>query len=261
VWHSCSLLSQRANRTHSAALWCQDDAVGQWECPDLFPVRGGGGAPNATHVLKVSVDNVQADYWVVGEMLLVWLFQPAIVSGVCAAGIASGAYDDVSNTFTRSRDDGDMGVSPQKYDYGRFYASKTMYYPPTDEQVLFGWLPEERDVDAHGAPYGWAGVMSLPRSVTVDPTSARVVTAVLDTVESLRVQSSAALFGEVRCRSCCCCRNCDTVKLVLVGVLCVHRRCGVCGVRLMYRPVRACRCSLVPLRTASTACRWRCRSL
>jgi hypothetical protein len=32
-------------------------------------------------------------------------------------------------------------------------------------RLLFGWLPEERPVEADGAPYGWAGVMSLPRQL------------------------------------------------------------------------------------------------
>jgi hypothetical protein len=47
--------------------------VGQWECSDLFPVRGGNSSPSATHVLKASTNG--ADHWVVGEALLVWLFQ------------------------------------------------------------------------------------------------------------------------------------------------------------------------------------------
>ncbi len=57
----------------------------------------------------------------------------------------------------------------QRYDYGGYYASKTYNDPIAGGQVLFGWVLEERNVDAHGDPYGWAGVQSLPRLVTIMP--------------------------------------------------------------------------------------------
>ena len=49
-------------------------------------------------------------------------------------------------------------------DVGSFYASKT-FLSPQYGRLLWGWLPEERLTDAHGAPFGWAGVMSLPREI------------------------------------------------------------------------------------------------
>jgi sucrose-6-phosphate hydrolase SacC (GH32 family) len=49
-------------------------------------------------------------------------------------------------------------------DVGAFYASKS-FLSPAYGRLLWGWLPEERPVDAHGSPWGWAGVMSLPRQI------------------------------------------------------------------------------------------------
>jgi hypothetical protein len=46
----------------------------------------------------------------------------ASVSAVCTAAIETGTYDDASNSFTRSPSDGDMGISPQKYDCGHYFA-------------------------------------------------------------------------------------------------------------------------------------------
>jgi hypothetical protein len=50
------------------------------------------------------------------------------------------------------------------FDVGAFYASKSVYLPEVG-RILWGWIPEERLVDSNGAPYGWAGVMSLPRLI------------------------------------------------------------------------------------------------
>lgn len=54
--------------------------------------------------------------------------------------------------------------STMALDVGSFYASKSFL---SDElgRVMWGWLPEERPTDPHGSPFGWAGVMSLPRQV------------------------------------------------------------------------------------------------
>lgn len=49
-------------------------------------------------------------------------------------------------------------------DPGAFYASKT-FLSDVHGRLLWGWLPEERPTDSHGDPFGWAGVMSLPREI------------------------------------------------------------------------------------------------
>lgn len=50
--------------------------------------------------------------------------------------------------------------------------------------MLWGWVPEERSVDGHGAPYGWASVMSLPRVIVVR--DGRVRTSPLPELAGLR---------------------------------------------------------------------------
>lgn len=49
-------------------------------------------------------------------------------------------------------------------------------------QVLFGWLPEERNTDANGNPWGWAGVQSLPRAVTLSSNGKKLYTYPIDAV-------------------------------------------------------------------------------
>ncbi|EDQ91269.1 uncharacterized protein MONBRDRAFT_6362 [Monosiga brevicollis MX1] len=101
-----------------------DDNSEQWECPDFFAVPNKG---SDVYCLKASTKG--RDYWVLGT------------------------YDDANNmTFVRQTPD--MGNDTMLYDYGRFYASKRFYDPVNERQILFGWVAEERTVDAHGAPYG-----------------------------------------------------------------------------------------------------------
>jgi hypothetical protein len=140
-----------------------DSEAVMWECPDIFPLDDvnlaeNGGSP--LWVMKYSIGPGPAydqpwgtigprDYYVTGS------YNPM-------GGASDSAIDFQSNgmlwaaAMNRSR----LVV----LDIGAFYASKS-YKVPEVGRVLWGWLPEERLVDAHGEPYGWAGAMSFPRVV------------------------------------------------------------------------------------------------
>jgi len=68
-------------------------------------------------------------------------------------------------------------------DYGSFYAPKTQL-DKSGNRILWGWIPETRPVAEYSAS-GWAGLMSLPRVLTVGA-DGRLKIAVSPAVEKLR---------------------------------------------------------------------------
>lgn len=68
-------------------------------------------------------------------------------------------------------------------DYGSYYAPKTQL-DKSGQRILWGWLPETRPESQYRAA-GWAGMMSLPRVLTVDG-SGRLAMTVSPAVEMLR---------------------------------------------------------------------------
>jgi beta-fructofuranosidase len=62
----------------------------------------------------------------------------------------------------------EMLFHPQKegiLDYGSYYAAKTQL-DANGQRILWGWIPETRPVEEYRAA-GWAGMMSLPRVLTL----------------------------------------------------------------------------------------------
>lgn len=68
-------------------------------------------------------------------------------------------------------------------DWGAYYAAKTML-DANGKRILWGWIPETRP-DADLIAAGWAGVMSLPRVLSLTPTD-ELQTAVATEVQKLR---------------------------------------------------------------------------
>jgi beta-fructofuranosidase len=68
-------------------------------------------------------------------------------------------------------------------DYGSYYAPKTQL-DKSGQRILWGWIPETRPLEQYRAA-GWAGMMSLPRVVTVDE-SGLLSMSVAPAVEILR---------------------------------------------------------------------------
>jgi beta-fructofuranosidase len=101
-----------------------------WECPDFFPLGD-------RHVLVVSV-------WDYDRTLYPLYF--------------TGAY--AGHKFTPER--------LHRLDFGAsFYAPQSLR-DAQGRRIMWGWLREEREPQAHVAA-GWAGVMSLPRVLSLRP--------------------------------------------------------------------------------------------
>ena len=117
-----------------------------WECPDFFPL-GEGVAQR--HVLIYSTNG--RSYWISGRLSpRTMRFEPEH-SGVL--------------------------------DYGSYYAPKTQL-DAEGRRILWGWIPETRSLEAYKAA-GWAGLMSLPRLLTLGE-DGRLRQQVAGAVEQLR---------------------------------------------------------------------------
>ncbi|XXG88437.1 hypothetical protein AAC387_Pa12g0646 [Persea americana] len=142
--------------------------TGMWECPDLYPVSKSGRNgldPSANgkgikHVLKVSLDDKKFEYYTIGH----YTFQ-------------TDRYvpDDTSA-------DNSTGL---RYDYGKFYASKTFYDSGMKRRVLWGWM-NESDSTISDITKGWAGIQCIPRQVWLDSNGRQLVQWPIKEVESLR---------------------------------------------------------------------------
>lgn len=147
--------------------------TGMWECVDFYPVSttGMNGLDTSVnglgikHVLKVSLDDNKKDFY------------------------ALGTYDPVNNTWTPDDPELDVGIGI-RYDYGKFYASKTFYDQNKKRRVLWGWVGET-DRDYADKQKGWSGLQAIPRVVTFDmKTKTNIIQWPVEEVESLRVNST-----------------------------------------------------------------------
>lgn len=114
--------------------------TGMWECPDFFPVltKGVSGVDtsvdgdNVRHVLKVSLDDKKHDYYLIGS------------------------YDGKKDKFIP--DSGfENSESVLRYDYGKYYASKTFFDKEKNRRILLGWVNESSSV-ADDLKKGWSGI-------------------------------------------------------------------------------------------------------
>jgi len=89
-------------------------------------------------------------------------------------------YSTMGKVFWQSGhlDPATMKFTPAKsglLDLDAFYAPKTQL-DPHGRRILWGWIPERRSDDALRAA-GWAGMMSLPRVLNLDPDGTLRITA------------------------------------------------------------------------------------
>ncbi|XP_020276841.1 6(G)-fructosyltransferase-like [Asparagus officinalis] len=158
------------------------DIVGMWECTDLYPVSVSGPSThlglensvppgeNVKHVLKAGLNDEWHDYYAIGT------------------------YDREGNKWTPDDESLDVGIG-LRYDWGKFYASRTFYDPVKRRRVLWGYVGETdtRSVDVQK---GWASVEGLPRTVLFDvKTGSNLLTWPAEEVESLR--SSSKNFSNI----------------------------------------------------------------
>ncbi|KAH7425879.1 hypothetical protein KP509_11G075800 [Ceratopteris richardii] len=127
------------------------EGTGMWECLDFYPVLKNGSpigistsryGAHVKHVLKASMDDSKLDFYVIGT------------------------YDHQSHTFTPDDRSVDLGRG-HRYDYGKFYASKSFYDDKGERRILWGWI-NESDSMQNDIRKGWASVQALPRQVWFD---------------------------------------------------------------------------------------------
>ncbi|KAL6861686.1 hypothetical protein ACP4OV_017386 [Aristida adscensionis] len=160
--------------------------TGMWECVDFYPVAAGGAAAAhgvdmseamaaagdgggdaaVVHVLKASMDDERRDYYALGR------------------------YDAAANRWAPVDAAADLGAGGLRYDWGRFYASKTFYDPAKRRRVLWGWVAEADSERADRAK-GWASLQAIPRTVRLDTmTGANLLQWPVEEVEALRANST-----------------------------------------------------------------------
>ncbi|KAL9304358.1 hypothetical protein ACSQ67_021621 [Phaseolus vulgaris] len=111
---------------------------GMWECPDFFPVLKNGqlgvdtsvNGDHVRHVLKASMKS--QDYYMIGS------------------------YNAAKDVFLPDKGF-DEFVS--RYDYGKYYASKSFFDDGKKRRVLFGWV-DESSIEADDIKKGWSGIIA-----------------------------------------------------------------------------------------------------
>ncbi|CAI0377782.1 unnamed protein product [Linum tenue] len=144
--------------------------TGMWECVDFYPVlvNGTKGLDTSAvgegikHVLKASLDDTKLDHFAVGT------------------------YDPVKDLWTPDDPESDVGIG-LKYDYGRYYASKTFYDEEKQRRILWGWI-NETDTEFDDLKKGWASLQTIPRTVVLDSKTGRdLLQWPVEEIESLRL--------------------------------------------------------------------------
>lgn len=112
-----------------------------WECPDFYPVsiNDKNGVDTSTqdevtrHVLKASFND--KDYYIMGK------------------------YVPKTDSYVVETDFMDAG-SDLRYDYGKFYASKTFFDSAKKRRILWGWITES-DSESNDIEKGWSGLQVI----------------------------------------------------------------------------------------------------
>ncbi|KAL0403063.1 UNVERIFIED_CONTAM: Beta-fructofuranosidase, soluble isoenzyme I [Sesamum radiatum] len=143
--------------------------TGMWECIDFYPISlmeangldTSANGPGIKHVMKASSFDDGNDYY------------------------ALGTYDPIKNKWTPDDPELDVGIG-LRYDYGKYYASKTFYDHNKKRRILWGWI-KETDAEELHILKGWACVQSIPRTVVFDQkTGNDILQWPVEEVESLR---------------------------------------------------------------------------
>lgn len=120
------------------------EGTGMWECPDFFPVArtDSRGIDTTTfsgkmikHVLKVSLTDTFHDYYTIGT------------------------YDQVRDVYVPDKGFVQDETAP-RYDYGKFYASKSFYDSVNRRRILWGWV-NESSLEKDNVNKGWAGLQVI----------------------------------------------------------------------------------------------------
>ncbi|XP_024639080.1 beta-fructofuranosidase, cell wall isozyme isoform X2 [Medicago truncatula] len=148
--------------------------IGMLECPDFFPVLINGtfgldtsikyDHDSIRYVLKVSLIDVSHDYYLIGT------------------------YDTIKdvyipkNGFEQNNNELTLVI---RYDYGKFYASKTFYDDAKKRRVLWGWI-NESSIREDDVQKGWSGIQAIPRTLWLDKSGKQLIQWPIVEIEKLR---------------------------------------------------------------------------
>ncbi|CAN8312052.1 unnamed protein product [Cochlearia groenlandica] len=148
--------------------------TGMWECVDFYPVSKtttngldtSVNGPDVKHIVKASLDDTRIDHYAVGS------------------------YFDSNGTWVPDDPSINIGMSTSlRYDYGKFYASKTFYDQNKNRRILWGWIGES-DSEAADVQKGWSSLQGIPRTVVLDTkTRKNLVQWPVEETKSLRLSS------------------------------------------------------------------------
>ncbi|KAE8646511.1 hypothetical protein Csa_015867 [Cucumis sativus] len=144
------------------------DGSGMWECPDFYPVAKTGrrgvdttvNGKNVKHVLKVSLDDTRHDVYTIGT------------------------YDVEKDIYVPNKGSIE-GYSGLRYDYGKYYASKTFYDGQKKRRVLWGWVNESSSVE-DDIKKGWSGIQGIPRTIWLDASGKQLIQWPIEEIQKLR---------------------------------------------------------------------------
>ncbi|XP_062013968.1 beta-fructofuranosidase, insoluble isoenzyme CWINV1-like [Rosa rugosa] len=144
--------------------------TGMWECPDFFPVSKNSpvgldtskNGPDVKHVLKVSLSKSFKEYYTIGT------------------------YNLKKDIYIPDKGsvESDTGL---RYDYGKFYASKTFFDSAKNRRILWGWINESSSVD-DDIKKGWSGLQAVPRTLVLDKSGKQLVQWPVVELEKLRIK-------------------------------------------------------------------------
>ncbi|KAL7180390.1 hypothetical protein ACSBR1_043566 [Camellia fascicularis] len=142
--------------------------TGMWECPDFYPVSSDSMngvdtsmlGSSVKHVLKASLDDTKHEYYTIGT------------------------YNLEKDIYTPEKGsvDSNLGL---RYDYGKFYASKTFFDSAKNRRVLWGWINESTSA-AIDIMKGWSGVQAIPRKIWLDKSGKQLMQWPIAEIEELR---------------------------------------------------------------------------
>ncbi|KAF3434103.1 hypothetical protein FNV43_RR25206 [Rhamnella rubrinervis] len=150
-----------------------------WECPDFFPVSINSTVgvdtsaidPEFKHVLKVSLAGTNHDYYTIGS------------------------YDIDKDVYAPDKGSA-LNASAMRYDYGKFYASKTFFDGDKKRRILWAWISESSSQEDANAR-GWSGIQeivaflqliqTIPRTLWLHKSGEQLVQWPIQEIETLRV--------------------------------------------------------------------------
>nr|AAD00558.1 fructan-fructan 1-fructosyltransferase [Cichorium intybus] len=140
-----------------------------WECVDLYPVSTindsaldiAAYGPDMKHVIKESWEGHGMDWYSIGT------------------------YDVINDKWTPDNPELDVGIG-LRVDYGRFFASKSLYDPLKKRRVTWGYVAESDSAD-QDLNRGWATIYNVARTIVLDrKTGTHLLHWPAEEIESLR---------------------------------------------------------------------------